>query len=151
MEAKNDQIDSPPGPIPWSGPSRWQIRSEPSGPPGPQPAGVASSQRVSKIADGTPTHPGMWYEEWDFGNQPVTDLAVHLIGCPCGQRKGSPLPTAANSQVTGYDRRQPSGAIPRLVPRFDGRAPEIGLRTPANPALNGTLPRVKFRLLLEVG
>ena len=75
MEAKNDQIDGPPGPIPWSGPSRWQVRSEPSGPPGPQPAGVASSQRVSKIADGTPTHPGMWYEEWDFGNQPVTDLA----------------------------------------------------------------------------
>ena len=109
MEAKNDQIDGPPGPIPWSGPSRWQVRSEPSGPPGPQPAGVASSQRVSKIADGTPTHPGMWYEEWDFGNQPVTDLAVHLVGCPCGQRKGPPLLPHGEPAVPGQAFPAPAG------------------------------------------
>ncbi len=64
--------------------------------------------------------------------RPVLPL-YHLLS-PAAEGSGPPLPTAANSQVIGCGRRQPSGGVPRLVPRSIGghliRPSERGLRRP---------------------
>ena len=62
----------------------------------------------------------------------------------CPQRRGPPLPTTVNSQLAGCVRQRSSGHVPLFVPRFIGRAPDISLRKPANPApKRRALPRVK--------
>ena len=57
-----------------------------------------------------------------------------VAGRSSPQRRGAPLPTAVNGQITGCVRQRSSGEVPRLVPQFIQRAPDTGLRNSFNLA-----------------